>query len=542
MLRVTLVTVNVDQLLEALSDPHCYPGAPATVEIIQTHLSIVCLVGDRVFKLKKSLTLPFVDFAPLETRRWACREEVHLNRRLCTDVYLGTSALRLNDGGLKFAELGDDEGSGDVDVAVVMRRLPQDRMLDELVAAGTVTAEEVCRLARTVEAFHRTADSSSEVRELGAPTGLLRFANANFEELKDVPDHGLPRELLDALQSASGRAFDQVLPELQKRAESGRVVDGHGDLHARNVCMTDPVTIYDCIEFEPAFRCGDVATEIAFLVMDLRYRGALELANTFADAYASSSGDERLLALLPSLCSYRAMVRGKVAALTAAETELPKGSRDAARRSALRHLFLASAFTIESQGPWWLLVCGPPASGKSSLSRELHDAAQWPHLATDRVRKQLAGTDPTEHAAPEAYSAAFSERTYGELLRLAAAATAGGDLGVLLDGNFPTPGHRERAAKAAHSAGARLAILHVGLDAETAAQRAHHRQLDATNVSDADPLITRALHAQYQAPTSDEAGHLLRLDGTADIESLCVDVLVKLLAAHPAGHPTAPQE
>ena len=517
-----------------MRDPHCYPGDATDVEIIQTHLSIVCLVGDRVYKFKKAITLPFVDFAPLASRRQACREEVRLNRRLCPDTYLGTVALRREHQTLRLGAMHDDDGPDDLDYAVVMRRLPQSRMLDVLVQAGTVTIDEIRQLAKRIAAFHKDADRNAEVLAYGAPKQLAGFADANFTELQDVPDPGVPRELLMQMQIVSARAFGNCLPELEARAAQGRVVDGHGDLHARNICMTDPVTIYDCIEFEPAFRCGDVATEVAFLAMDLRYRNATNLANTFVQTYVEASGDTRLPSLLPALCSYRAMVRGKVAALTAIETELPAQDRDAAHHSARQHLLLASAYLLECQSPWWLLVCGPPASGKSRLCAELHDTVQWPHLATDAVRKQLAGIAATAHARPEHYSPAFSERTYQELLHQATAASTAAattsNTCVLLDGNFPTVAHRQRAAEAAAAAGARLAILYVEIDQTTAMQRAAARQHEAGNISDADPSITAALHAQFVAPTPDEADVLVRLPGTEATKHLITRALTDLLA------------
>lgn len=520
----------MQQLLNELQAAPCYPNATEPAQIIQTHLSIVCLTGDRVYKLKKSITLPFVDFAPLAARRQACRDEVRLNRRLCPDTYLGTAALRRVGKQLKFAAIGDDEGQDDLDVAVVMQRLPQERMLDELVAAGTASTQEMRQLAQIVANFHATAATGPEVLSYGAPEKLVAFADDNFTELMQVPAHGLPTRLLAQLQIASSNAFAQLLPELQERALHGRVVDGHGDLHARNICMTEPPTIYDCIEFEPAFRCGDVATEIAFLAMDLRYRNARELTRAFVTAYVEISGDTRLPALLPTLCSYRAMVRGKVAAMTAAEPELAELDREAAHQSARKHLLLASAYTIESCDRWWLLVCGPPASGKSQLCRALRDAVAWPHFATDAVRKQLAGIAATEHASPEHYSKAFSERTYQRLLQLATDETNSGSRCVLLDGNFPTPAHRAQAAQAAHDAGVRLAIVYLHIDAETAAQRASERQRDMHNISDADAKIANTLHAQFLAPTAEEAALLLALPGTCATPQLMEQVLTSLLS------------
>jgi hypothetical protein len=521
--------MTAEALLGELRAPACFPHAPSDVQIVQTHLSIVCLAGDLVYKLKKARQLPFVDFSTLARRRQACRDEVRLNRRLCPDVYLGTAALRRRDGVLGFASIGDDDGPDDLEVAVVMRRLPADRMLDRLVQERRATVAELERLARHVAAFHARADRGPGARSAGDPARLVGFAAANFVELAALADHGLPGALLARLAAASAADFARLLPALRRRAADGRVVDGHGDLHARNVCLVEPPAVYDCIEFEPAFRCGDVATENAFLVMDLRHRGAPELAVAYLRAYVAASGDREQPDLLPPLVAYRAMVRAKVAALAAAEPELPAADRTGARASARRHLLLAAAATVEARGPLWLLVCGPPASGKSSLCRELVAAAAWPHFATDVVRKQLAGLPPTAPAGPEHYRADFSQRTYAELLVRAGAATATGAPVVLLDGNFPTPAHRAAAAAAARSAGATLQLVCVDVDAATAAARAAARRRDPANVSDADPAVTAALRQRFVAPDPTEGLPCLQLDGSRSPATLAESLLQELL-------------
>ena len=523
--------MTTERLLVDLAVPACFPHAPGHVQLVQTHLSIVCLAGDLVYKLKKAVTMPFVDFAPLAARRQACRDEVRLNRRLCPDTYLGTAALRRGpDGVARFAALGDDDGPDDVDVAVVMRRLPQERMLDELLRTHTVTATEITALAAHVAAFHARAERSAAITTIGDPAQLATFAAANFTELAALPHDASLDPLLAALALATQAAFARALPTLQTRAARGCIVDGHGDLHARNVCMTVPPTIYDCIEFAPAFRIGDVATEIAFLVMDLRYRTARALAEVFVDAYVAVSGDGELRTLLPLLCSYRAMVRGKVAAMAAAEPELPTADRDAARRSLQRHTLLAAGCAIEARGPRWLVLCGPPASGKSRLGAELAAVPQWPSFATDVVRKELAGLAPTERARPEHYTAAFSQRTYATLHERAAAATRAGAPVVLLDGNFPTPGHRAAVFAAARQAGASPFLVHVDVDAPTAVARAAARTHEPGNVSDADAAVTAARHAQFVPPTPTEGASCLRVDGTQPPASNVLVVLTALLA------------
>lgn len=521
--------MTAERLLARLAEPACYPHAPRRVHIVQTHLSVVCLADDLVYKLKKAVTLPFVDFATLTQRRQACRDEVRLNRRLCPDVYLGTASLRPGPDGVGFAPTGDDDGPDDLDVAVVMRRLPQERMLDELLRAHGVAAADVAALARHVAAFHDRCERPAAAVAAATPHQLAAFAADNFTELRAPALRGLPEPLLAALEQATRADFAAILPRLVERAATGHVVDGHGDLHARNICMTTPPAVYDCIEFAPAFRIGDVATEVAFLAMDLRYRGAPGLAETFVRTYASARDDAELPLLLPTLCAYRAMVRAKVAMLAAAEPELPPADRDGARHSAGRHLDLAAAYAIETRGPWWLTVCGPPASGKSRLAAELATVPDWPRLATDVVRKQLAGIAPTAHARPEHYSEAFSRRTYTELLTRATARTRAGDRVVLLDGNFPTPAHRQEARAAAAAAGAKLLLLHLDIDVATAIARARNRAADPTNVSDADAAIASARHARFLRPSPDE-GALVALDGSRPTDELAVAARAAALA------------
>lgn len=518
--------MSAEALLDRLRDPACYPDAPAAVEIVQTHLSVVCLAGDRVYKLKKARALPFVDFTTLDARRRTCRDEVRLNRRMCPTTYLGTSSLRPVAGGkrLRFAPIGDDEHPDDVDVAVVMRRLPADRMLDQLVQGGAVTSAELAALARLVAAFHAGADRSPVVLAAGAPQQLARFARENFPELAAIPGHGLPEGLLTSLGRAADADFARILPRLVDRAARGLVVDGHGDLHTRNVCMTDPPTVYDCIEFNPAFRCGDVATENAFLLMDLRYRRAPALAAAYEAAYIAASGDAGQRELLGPLAAYRAMVRAKVAALTAAEPELPPDDRRGARGSALRHVLLAAALTIESRGPQWLVVCGPPASGKTTLCRALAAIADWPHITTDAVRKELAGLSPTARARPEHYAAEFTARTYAEVLARAAAATSRGAPIVLVDGNFASAAQRAAAAIAGPAR-----FVHVAIDATTAAARATLRQQDPSAISDADASVATARHAQFEPLTPCEALRSVTLDGHRPTEELVAQLLQLML-------------
>lgn len=514
------VTGIVDRLPQ-LQDPRCYPGATSPVELVQTHISVVALTGDRAFKFKKALRLPFLDTLALERREHFCREELRLNRRLCADVYLDVLALVETPDGLRLLPAPHDRA---VDFAVAMRRLPQARMLDQLLPDG-VDAAAIEALARRLAGFHAAAERGPQVDQLGAPERLRQLALDNFTELAALPDHGLHAPLLAGLERATRADFAALLPPLQRRAAAGRIVDGHGDLHARNICMQSPPAIYDCIEFEPAFRCSDVATEVAFLTMDLRYRRAPALAAAFTAAYAAAAGDAELPSLLPGLIRYRAMVRAKVATLTSRERELPAADRSGAHESAVRHLQLAAATAVEARRRW-LVVCGPPASGKSALSAALAELGGWPHLNTDVVRKQLAGVPATARLDASHYSEAASDRTYAELLRRAAASPSPV---VLLDGNFATPARRAAAAAAARQHGAEPLFVHVGIAPAIALERLRRRADDSHAVSDAGVAQFAQLQARFEAPQPHE-GAVVEVDGDQPLADLIDDLLARMLA------------
>ncbi len=510
--------------LESLRNPDCYPERPALVELIQTHLSVVALAGDRVYKFKKPIRLPFADFSSLERRRHFCEEEVRLNRRLCPEIYESVVAWR--KGGV--ADASDGDPSGVLDYAVKMRRLPQERMLDVLLAENAVRTTEIEAVARRVVAFHREAGRGPEVADWGDPERLRGFALANFEETRGA----FPGPLHAVLEARTHRDFESILPLLRARAAAGRVVDGHGDLHARNICLVDPPAIYDCIEFNPSLRCGDVATEHAFLAMDLRFRGHPELARAYLDTVVAEGGDEEMTEVVGPLIRYRAMVRAKVSAIAAGETEIPLPEREEAAETARRYLQLAASSAVEDDGPRWVLCCGLPASGKSVVAAELSRASggAWTVLSSDRIRKELAGAPSGLPLPPEFYAEAFSRRTYGELLDRALASSGPGRV-VVLDANFRSRELRRRFRDAATEAGIACDLLQIELDEATALERLRVRAEAGGSESDADAAVYAKLKATFEAPTEDEGGRVLRISGSLEPALAAETVLAGLLTS-----------
>jgi aminoglycoside phosphotransferase family enzyme/predicted kinase len=511
--------------LDSLNDPGLFPEGRDGFEIVQTHLSVVCLAGDFAYKFKKSIRLPFADFSTLEQRHHFCDEEMRLNRRLCPDVYLDVLPMRCDGKGKP--HLGEGEGAI-IDYALRMRRLPAERMLDVLLGENLVTPSDIREIARRIVAFHATAPRGEEILAWGDPEKLRGFAFANFEEtlLDAGPDRVMSGSLHGALSARTRSDFERHLPLMRKRAAAGHVVDGHGDLHARNICLSDPIAIYDCIEFNPAFRCGDTATEHAFLLMDLRFRGHPELATVYRDAVLAENEDREMETLLPMLVRYRAMVRAKVAAITARETELSHNDRSQAAADARDYLRLAAVSAIEEDGPLWLIFCGLPASGKSCIAEALAASSRggWSVLSSDRVRKELAGVAPTEKLPPECYDDDFSRRTYDEL-RARASAERGV---IILDANFRTRAERRLTLTAAKAAGARLVILRVETDEAVVLQRLAARADDPAAVSDADRAVYEKLKSALEPPDGQEADLLIAVSGNIAADAAVDEILASL--------------
>ena len=298
--------ISAQQKVEFLARPGTYSDCPHSVQIKEPHMSWVFLTDGRVYKLKKPMKYPALDFGTIKAREFNCREEIRLNRRLAPDVYLGVVRLTCErDGSLAL------NGSGQtVDWLVEMHRLPDEKMLDRAIAAGTATAEKINAVADLLSGFYRTVDRSDQSAEVY----WNRFITEH-EETRRVfatPDLGYltgeRRDILDAVETA----LQSRRQMLEDRARSGRIVEGHGDLKPEHVCLTDPPVIIDCLGFNRDLRLIDPLDELAFLAMECRRSGAPWIGALVLERCARSLGertDERLIALYTA---FRACIRARL--------------------------------------------------------------------------------------------------------------------------------------------------------------------------------------------------------------------------------------
>jgi aminoglycoside phosphotransferase family enzyme/predicted kinase len=518
---------SVEELIEALSLPRAYPHPVSEVELVQTHVSLVFLAGERAYKVKKAVDLGFLDFTTPERRRQACEDEVRLNETLAPGVYRGlVPVTRERDGSLRVGGEGTP-----VEVAVEMLRLPAPRMLDRLLDAGEVDNELMGRLADLLARFHAEAPTGPGVDEHGAPDAVAFNVRENFLQTERFTISAGPRTVsprLHGLLRARAEAFlGEERALLERRVRDGFVRDGHGDLHAGNVCVTDGIVVYDRIEFAPRFRCGDVACDLAFLAMDLDARGFRGFSSYLVRRYAERSGDPELPAVLGFYKTYRAVVRAKVASLAAADPEIPPDERSARRLAAMRSFHLAASYELP---PSLVVTCGLPAVGKTTAARAIAAPFEALVLRSDVRRKRLAGLAPTSHAAAPfgqgIYAPELSERTYRALLADAGAALREGRT-VVVDATFATAAQRAPFAELARSLGAAFLVAWVTVPEDVAVRRLAARADDPHEASDADVGVYHGLQTLFEPPR-ELPSRVVRLDGTAiaeDVVAAAIDEL-----------------
>ena len=290
-----------------LSAPESYPGCPEEVEVKETHMSWVFLAGEEVYKLKKPVRYPFLDFSTVTAREENARREVRLNRRLAPDVYYGVVPLtretsdRLAIGG----------GGRAVDWLVHMRRLPAACILDVAIGRRTVRPEQIDALAGLLGSFYRRAAPG----QLTPAAYVARFEREQKES----------REVL--LHSAIALEADDVAPvfervdaqlrrlrtNLQARVREGRVVDGHGDLRPEHICLTAPPLVIDCLEFNQELRLVDPFDELAFLGFECVRLGAHWIRRRLIDRCAEILEERPPERLIAFYTAFRALVRARLA-------------------------------------------------------------------------------------------------------------------------------------------------------------------------------------------------------------------------------------
>ncbi len=494
-------------------------------------MSWVVLAGDYAYKLKRPVRFPFLDYSTVALRRAACQTEVALNRRWAPSLYLGVVELAMTADGPRF-----DRPGTPLEPAVRMRRFDRALELDVLVGAAAVSSAELATLGAAVAGWQAASPAVDPDASWGTPAEALAAMHENLGSLRR-PEQPLPAAPLATLAAWVAREHAAIAPLLAARRQSGRVRECHGDLHARNVVRLDGrLTPFDGIDFAARLRYIDVASDAAFLAMDLDRLGRADLATSFVDGWFGAAGDYGAAAVWRWFLVYRALVRAKVDALRARQLGADPAAAAAAWSECRRFLVAAAEYATRASGHI-VITCGPSGSGKSHAAAALAAALPAVRLRSDVERKRLAGLAAEARSGSGLdrglYDAAMTRRTYAHLVA-AAGALARAGLSVLVDATFLDAAERQRIAALARAAAAPFVILECTAPEALLRKRVTERRADP---SEATAEVLEQQLAVAAPLAAAERRHAVAIDTTRPLDAAALAGAVRAAAVRPVDWP-----
>lgn len=479
------------------------------VEVVQTHISTVLLVGDLAYKLKKPVKLPFLDFSSLAQREKYCREEYRLNARLAAPLYLGVLPVLGPPESPKLGSAGQRVAGtpGEVlDWVVCMHRFPAGALLADQARQGRLAAADVDALAVLLASFHTNLPSvpPSVLQE----KDVSEWAAESLDELQAHPARpaGLTPDRMDRVRDALLSGFRKLEGWRRQRGCDGWVREGHGDLHLGNVVLwEDAVVAFDAIEFDPGLRRIDVINDAAFAFMDLLAHDLPALAWRFINHYVEQTGDYDGLRGLKTYAAYRAVVRAKVCLLGGDASGMAE-----------RYWQAAEQLLAPVEQTRLVLTMGLSGSGKTTVAQMLLEGLAVQHEGCIRVRSDVerkrlvglkAGARPGREQIRQLYALKTTMQTYMRLRNLAEALLRAG-LSVVLDAAFLRQDEREAMLHVAQRWAMDFAIVECLAPQACLYERLQQRGVLGADASDATPAVMlRQMGFVEQVPITWSAVH-----------------------------------
>lgn len=523
-----MISAATQRLLDFLSDTESYPHRPPQVTLLQTHASWVFIAPPFVYKIKKPVSLGFLDFSTLELRHADCKHELALNRRLADDVYLGIEPICEHEGHLHFGGYGEV-----VEWAVKMRQMDPRYFLLQLMQTEEVGTREMDRIVEKLNRFYASQPPLPAAEVATANEHLRQGTEDNFKAAARFVGQSLSQPALDAIAHYTRGFFTRQSALLESRLHDGWIRDCHGDLHLDHIHLSpEAVRIYDCIEFNTDFRCIDVACDIAFLAMDLDFNGRPDLARYIVERFAVLLDDHGIRELMDFYKCYRACVRGKVESLHAHAETVAEAEKQSSLQLARRYFQLALQYAVAGSRPCVFVFMGKVASGKSALAAALGKETGWPVHSSDRLRKTLAGT-PLNHRGSEEeraalYAPAMTQKTYERLFEQALGTLREGRC-VILDATFSRIEQREALKEVADAEGCEVRWIEAHASEAVVCERLKEREQDGEVVSDARLEDYKRLSAGYQRPDELRDGEKITLLADGKLDQVFSELLKELV-------------
>ena len=506
-------------LIAALQNPALYPHPVDGFKVVETHISWVILTGIYAYKLKKPVDFGFLDFTDLAARKHYCEEELRLNQRMAPDLYLQVLPVT---GSVETPKIGGD--GEPIEYLLQMREFPQSQLMAQVQARGELTDSHIDALAEQIASFHLSVPQVAADHELNSAEAIVAPMKQNFEQIRPLLTEQADLQQLDALMDWTETSIARLQPLLVQRAQQGFIRECHGDLHLGNATIIDDkVVLFDCIEFNEPFRLIDIASDAAFLAMDLEDRGLKCQARRFFNGWLEHTGDYAALHLLHLYKAYRALVRAKVSLFRLHQEEDPVQRRVVLRQYRGYANLAESYSAIPSR--FLAITHGVSAVGKSQVALRLVEALGAIRLRSDVERKRLHGAQPTTQAGElnaGIYSAEAGEATYQHLHSLAETALTAG-FSVVIDATYLKQHYRQAAWQVAESTGVPFMILSCEAPNAVIEQWLTQRQAEGGDPSDATMEVITAQQASRE-PLNESEKLLNRQVHTPDAGSL--DALV----------------
>ncbi len=485
-----------NQIFQAMENPLFYPHRVSGVRQVQTHISKVFLTGEYVYKIKKAVDFGFLNFSSLENRRYYCCREIVLNRRLSNDIYLDLVVVTIQNGILALGGTGRP-----VEYAVRMRQLKNSMSLDHLISTGDVSCVDMVALGRRLSDFYLKTPQSQLLHVKEGWETVHDNCLENFKKTEVSCGTILNRDIWETVKGATLSFLKHHKSYFDMRVKKGKIRDCHGDLRCDHIYFTETgIQIIDCIEFNDFFRHIDVICDLAFFLMDLESKQEYRLGRAVLNQYLRQTGDLRSMLMFPFYKCYRAMVRCKVNCLFHKETGLGLQRRRMLRLDAFKYLDMAYQYALQFFRPRIWVVCGMPASGKSTLAKQLAQIFCCEVFRSDVVRKQLFGLSPHESGidlfGEKMYSSLAGSFTYGKMLCLAQEKIDRGK-SVILDATYSRDRYRNDLLLLAREKGIKPVFIECHAEEQILRQRLLNRE-SVSSVSDARIDHFKRLTARYE--------------------------------------------
>lgn len=512
-------------LIQALLNPAVYDHPVENLRVIETHISWVLMTGAFAYKIKKPVSLGFADFSTLERRRAACYEELRLNNRLASRMYLGVVPICGTVDEPKFYADGEV-----VEYAVKMRQFPDQHRLDRFTKEGRLNENMVRELAAEVAHFHSVIPVAHHGQESRESERRFSEVMDNFDTVRALCADGGRGNLLDELRQWSLDSLAENRERFRKRRREGFIRECHGDMHLANMAYMDSkITIFDALEFNPDFRWIDVMSEVAFVVMDLLHHQRPDLASVFLSSYLEVTGDYDGLPLLRHFLVYRAMVRAKVSAIRAGQEKAKTDAWNEALGESDAFIDLAKQCKDFGKCSFLLITFGVSGSGKSLVSRRLVGRLGAIQVRSDVERRRR------DLPAEQRYSKSAVHRTYGRLKSCADTILKAG-FSVIVDATFLSRQYREQFRDLAAEHGVPFGIIALSAPRDVLVRRVVARQAEGTDPSEATvSVLNRQLEAM-QPLTEGERDFSIEIESLAGADLTPVEQFLRRANRLPLDH------